>query len=227
MGPNGRKSFLTLEPVNLSLTEGTNIPPPPESPVKPASSRIDETQSKNLAETTPQTPELHASDSSKERADSLRTPLSPASTGRRASPRQGKPRKLFSLSNLRQSFSSSRTSLNVSRPSTENGRTHGAKRPTSPNASFSTNTSTGREARLQPDRKIKSNNWFKRKSGFLLNGGGDHGLASVQEGQRPSTDESRRARENSPAPLLPEIGTLSGGGLNGGGFGWDEKIARQ
>lgn len=235
-----RKSFLTLTPVNLSLTEGTNIPAPLESPPRspttdapsppapgggPLSSHPGSRN--NLNGASPPTPEPdteHMTKLSKERAESLRSsPMSPVSTGgHQRSPRQQGVRKLFSLNNLRNSFSSSRTSLSVSRPSTENRPQNGVKRSWSPSASPSTARSGIQQTTVQHDQK-KPDNWFKRKSSlFVL--GNDHVLASVDEDQRPSTRESKRQRDFSPAPLLPELESLSGGRLNNGDVGWDEHM---
>ena len=47
-------------------------------------------------------------------------------------------------------------------------------------------------------------------------------LDAVAEDSRPDMRESKRLKEFSPAPLLPEIGRLKGGNLGGGDLGWDE-----
>lgn len=47
-------------------------------------------------------------------------------------------------------------------------------------------------------------------------------LEAVEENGRPDTRESKRLREASSAPLLPEIAELGGGGTKGGDLGWDE-----
>jgi hypothetical protein len=57
---------------------------------------------------------------------------------------------------------------------------------------------------------------------FLLNGD----LDTVEEG-RPDTRESKRLKEMSPAPLLPDIGALGGGRITGGDLGWDEKAFKR
>ena len=45
---------------------------------------------------------------------------------------------------------------------------------------------------------------------------------------RPDTRESKRLKENtSPAPLLPEIGSLRGGRFSGGDLGWDEQAFKE
>ena len=73
-------------------------------------------------------------------------------------------------------------------------------------------------------REKKSGSWFKRKSSlFLLN----DELDAVDENQRPDTRESKRLKESSPAPLLPEIGSLGGGRISGGDLGWDEQAFKR
>ena len=169
----------------------------------------------------------------RERTDSFRTPTSPASAAQ-MSPTAQKPkgvRRLLSLTNLRSSFSSSRTSLSLPRQSNDTNPYHtvqSAKRPASPGAAssfapstFTTTTSTTATGTRPPLREKKSGNWFKRKSSlFLLNGNGE--LYTVGEEGRPDTRESKRLKEN-PAPLLPEIGQLKGGRISGGDLGWDER----
>lgn len=59
---------------------------------------------------------------------------------------------------------------------------------------------------------------------MFLNGGE---LEAVQENQRPDTRESKRLRETSPAPLLPELGALGAGKVGGGDLGWDEGSFRR
>ena len=73
-------------------------------------------------------------------------------------------------------------------------------------------------------REKKSGNWFKRKSSlFLLN----DDLDTVDESHRPDTRESKRLKESTPPPLLPEIGSLRGGRISGGDLGWDEQAFRR
>lgn len=53
---------------------------------------------------------------------------------------------------------------------------------------------------------------------------GHHALGTIGEDGRP---ESKRAREQSPPPLLPEIKSLAGGDLKDGEVEWDEKLFRK
>jgi hypothetical protein len=168
-----------------------------------------------------------------ERDNSFRTPTSPASAAQK-SPNAQRPkgvRKLLSLTNLRASFSSSRTSLSQPRASND---THPSHHQTPTSTSFQRPPSPGAASSLAPStivtvsggpplRQKKSGNWFKRKSSmFLLSGD----LDTVEEG-RPDTRESKRLKEMSPAPLLPDIGALGGGRITGGDLGWDEKAFKR
>lgn len=278
---NKRKSFLSLTPVDFSLTAGTNIPAPPDSPPhSPANSARPPTagggplsshppSQEDIPGAFPPTPEPEkehtvtkmssASETSqhqqppssdnRERSDSFATPGSPASNFQKpahpdAHKAQSKaPRKLFSLGNLRQSFSSSRTSLhsNYQRPSTDTSQpaySHSSgpqslKRPSSPSSSYSAQSS----AIPRPSatgRSRSGGNWFRRKSGMFSLGADNvqGGLDAVAEdqGTRPGTrDSNKRVKENhSPAPLLPEIGGLgTGGGLSGGDIGWNEEMFKK
>lgn len=144
--------------------------------------------------------------------DSFRRPLSPASnmmqsqtppplqTQRRDS--KGV-RKLLSLSSLRNSFSSSRTSLlmsssqSIERPSSrstdsskEQQTQQGVKRSASPAAAAAISASpTDDHPSTQPPlRKRKSQGWFRRKSSLFMFGEDGTMLDSVTEAQsRPGT----------------------------------------
>jgi hypothetical protein len=237
---NRKSYFLSVTPVNYSLTEGTNIPPPTETlqPPTPGGGPLSshpatppESEKESIAEDT-----MSPTDTNNDRTYSFRTPTSPASAAQlSSSPNAQRPkgvRKLLSLTNLRASFSSSRTSLSQPRASNDTHPSYATntntsyKRPASPGATSSLAPSTvvsvtgGRP----PLRQQKSGNWFKRKSSlFLLNGD----LDTVEEAGRPDTRESKRLKEMSPAPLLPDIGALRGGSITGGDLGWDEKAFKR
>lgn len=53
----------------------------------------------------------------------------------------------------------------------------------------------------------------------MINGDALH---EEDENQRPDTRESKRFKESSPAPLLPEIRSFGGGEL-----GWDEQFFKR
>jgi hypothetical protein len=171
-----------------------------------------------------------------EQTNRFQTPTSPASAAQHSSSpqdprRAGGVRKLFSLTNLRSSFSSSRTSLSIPRQSHDTHHQpqyqNGVKRPSSPSMASTTAASTTAPSSLasKPQlRQKKSGNWFKRKSGMF---GLDTELEAVDENQRPDTRESKRLKDTTPAPMLPEIGSLGGGTSIGGDLGWDERAFKR
>jgi hypothetical protein len=281
-----RKSFLTLTPIDFSLTDGTNIPAPPDTPPRspspiplarpptqgggPLSSHPTSAEDIRSA-TLPPTPDpeqevltkMSTSTSSNHdslRTDSFRTPDSPASAHNKkpSKAEQQKAgqsvRKLFSLNNLRNSFSSSRTSLQAQSPSAETS-------PQPPQAdSFRQRPASGHTITPQMRPRSKSGSWFKRKSSmFMFNGAGD--LDVVTE-DRPATESAQKAKEDynpapvravhsavpfrethssasseedyigapvvrSQKPLLPEIGALGNGNTSGGDLGWDEGMFKR
>lgn len=240
---NRQSYFLNVTPVNYSLTEGTDIPPPAPSPHRSPSLAEPPTPGGGPLSSHPTTPPSERGDDNKpstadtvtrDRSDSFRTPTSPASAAQ-MSPNAQRPkgvRKLLSLSNLRSSFSSSRTSLSLpkgsseAQPNSNQAPTSASsiRRPVSPGAasSLAPSMTTSTTVTGPPVRQKKSGNWFKRKSSlFLLNGD----LDTVEEG-RPDTRESKRLKE-SPAPLLPEIGALKGGRMSNGDLGWDEQAFKR
>lgn len=140
---------LSVQPINFSLTDGTSIPAPLESPPRsPGGSSLGRAPTPgggplSSHPTTPEdvmpgafppTPEPEK-DGRLERADtrqdSFRTPIYPASamnfpTGSSSSPEQQQRRpsgvrKLLSFNSLRSSFNSSRTSLQLPRESVSQG----------------------------------------------------------------------------------------------------------
>lgn len=244
-----RKSYLTLTPVNVSLTAGTNIPAPPDTPPKspallarpptagggPLSSHP--TSEDNIPQALPPTPEPEteapakvststSSDHNMDRTDSFNTPASPSSVHRNSpKPSEHKQtqsvRKLFSLNNLRQSFSSSRTSLHVARPSTETS-------PRQPQQESFVRPASQQPAAPQMRPRSKSGSWFKRKSSmFMFNGGAD--LDAVVEDRPATRDSAHKIKEEShtPAPLLPELNSLGAGTSNGGDLGWDDAMFKR
>lgn len=244
-----RKSYLTLKPIDLSLTAGTNIPSPLHTPPKsplgsarpptagggPLSSHP--TSADDIPGEFPPTPEpdnersakrssSSSSNTNMDRTDSFRTPASPSSPNRAPSKssdhKNSNVRKLFSLNNLRNSFSSSRTSLHAGRGSTDT-----APPPTQPEP----NKRTGSNA-PQMRQRSKSGSWFKRKSGmFMYNGPAD--LDAVVEDRPETRDSARNTKEDTmkedhnPAPLLPELKSLGNGTTNGGDLGWDEGMFKK
>ena len=52
-------------------------------------------------------------------------------------------------------------------------------------------------------------------------------LDTVDENTRPDTRESKRLKESSPAPLLPDLASLGGGRFSDGDLGWDEQAFKR
>lgn len=176
----------------------------------------------------------------------FKMPGSPASAAQNANQEYGSPRpgggrrsstgvrKLLSLSNLRSSFSSSRTSLAIPRSSNENQNQNpyapstyapstynpSLKRPSSPSMASTTastiNPSSPQQHHQPPNQlraKKSGGNWFKRKSGlFLLNNQTHHELDAVDEdaAYRPETGESNNKRIKPSAVAERERVTGSG-----------------
>ncbi|KAF2769569.1 hypothetical protein EJ03DRAFT_327175 [Teratosphaeria nubilosa] len=249
---------LSVQPVNFSLFAATGTPAPPASPPHSSHSSIARpptpgggpltshpTTPVDIAGAFPPTPEpehanLPMSKPKQQGQDGVfRVPASPPSAADSASQHIHSPepqrrpngvRKLFSMSSLRSSFNSSRTSLSLS-THTSDRQVHpltGMKRPSSPSMASTTASSIGGVALPRPElRKKKSASWFRRKSGmFTMNQDTGFGLDSVDENQRPDTRESKRVKE-APAPSLPQIGALRGGQLDGGNIGWDEGLFKR
>nr|OQO31122.1 hypothetical protein B0A51_02493 [Rachicladosporium sp. CCFEE 5018] len=267
---NTRASYLSLTPVNISLTAGTNIPTPdspPPSPnyfptITPYKSRPPTAGGGPLSshpttpeDTTPgawpRTPEADTKPSheSTTRVDSLNPPrstnsrIAPQSSASPPPPRDmgppppRGPRRLFSLTSLRTSFSASRTSL---RPSTPAQQPTSLKRPSSPTTSFAPSTTPSYTSTLpnqsRPQR-TKSGSWFRRKSGmFGLNDvaasssrleiSEPRPLGSLSEDfqpGRPGTGGSKRVKSShaSDVPTL-DVGFSNENGLGSGELGWDE-----
>ncbi|KAK4495967.1 hypothetical protein PRZ48_013235 [Zasmidium cellare] len=264
--------ILQVQPVDYSLTTGTNIPPPLESPTAtaphnlrlsrpptpgggPLSSHPTTTSMPGAFPPTPE-PEKDASsrptdttmssETNRDAADGFHTPTSPSSAqnnhdGLQDSPHARRPtgvRRLFSLSSLRQSFSSSRTSLSVNRPGSSYAvssygtynNTDSTPRSAVAPSIMSTTASTAQAPSMhsyKPNatlRKKRSSNWFKRKSGFFtMNEDGVLDVVSEDDGR----SGAKRFKESSQRlPMLPEISTLGGGDLNEGSLGWDERAFR-
>ncbi|KAI6838456.1 hypothetical protein KC342_g4052 [Hortaea werneckii] len=186
----------------------------------------------------------------------FKLPISPASASPAAQSPEEPPqnrrasgvRKLLSLSSLRSSFNSSRTSLSLpqqqpSEPSNyhpwQSSATQGTKRPASPSMA-STDTSTPDPQQPVPRHPLRSKksgtNWFKRKSSLFMMSS-DNLTELSDENSRPHTRESKRLKtaisdpmpippqepvikERTPPPVLPQIGNA----FNGGELGWDEDM---
>jgi hypothetical protein len=174
-----------------------------------------------------------------DRADSFRTPASPSSPSQKRSKGEQQKagqsvRKLFSLNNLRNSFSSSRTSLQAQNASAETS-------PRQPRVDPSSSPSSRQTITPQMRPRAKSGSWFRRKSGMFLMKEEEFGMDPVVEDKpavqgKPAVQERPASRnsieqtkvDHTPAPLLPEIGNLgSGGTTTGGDLGWDEGMFKR
>jgi hypothetical protein len=188
-----------------------------------------------------------SSNNDMDRTDSFRTPDSPASAKQKPS-QQKSVRKLFSLNNLRNSFSSSRTSIQTQNQHQNTSFAETSPQP--PQAESFKRPASGHTITPQARPRAKSGSWFKRKSSmFMFNGNGDLDVVSED---RPATmaESAKRVKEDhnpahnpmsvrnaqisapvqvahSPAPLLPEIGSLGNGNMGGGDLGWDEGMFKR
>ena len=241
-----RKSYLLyVTPVDYSLTDGTDIPAPQPAPSSPPRSPAPEiarppTPGRGPLNSHPATPDDFASlrtgsfkahekenmapttTADSDKADSFRTPNSPASAAQHtssSSPQQQarRPsgvRKLLSITNLRSSFSSSRTSL-IPRPSNDiasqapSAYAPSLKRPSSPSMASTTASTIHQpapprsqpqdqeDAQPQPRLRTKKSggNWFKRKSSmFMLNSTNELDEVDESDARRPDTRDSKRVK---------------------------------
>ena len=198
--PNGRFELPLLTPVHYSLTDGTDIPPPPESPI------IGE-----KAPTPPSNPEPSNASAATENGHSSaptaangvydgrgRTsqadvpPLSPASSARQSSIRR-----FLSRKSLNANYTNG-TDFNNSQENLSAGGM-----PPRPESSLSFS---------RPSMKKKSGSWFKRLTG---SGGVDRTSMIIEERENPLP-------KGPPPPKLPELSQLKskvdaddGGSLGG------------
>ncbi|KAJ6443935.1 hypothetical protein O9K51_02327 [Purpureocillium lavendulum] len=187
-----------------SITDGTNIPPPPASPVQevPTPPQTPPADKKELAvakKATPNGTDKPAASTTpngnlagtKRPADDA--PLSPAGSGR-----QGSLRRLFSRNMLNASYTEGRS------PLTGNGSVTNLARPESRGASS-----------VADDRKSKrSSGWFRRLRG------NDAKRSSLIFEDAPSTITAPSPKRPSgpPPPMIPELADLEN---DDGGLGYD------
>ena len=194
--PNGRFELPALAPINFNLTDGTNIPPPPDSPIedtplapKPAA----------------QTPPIATNGEIRQRSNANgeydgrgRTssydipPLSPASTTRPSSIRR-----FLSRKSLNANYNNGTTT------NTSNEDLTGIGRPDSPSSFFGS----------RPDAPKKSGSWFRRL--------GSSNRTSVIYENKP---EVKKVPMGPPPPKLPELNQLKSKVSEGdqGGFGGED-----
>ncbi|RFU30340.1 hypothetical protein B7463_g5966, partial [Scytalidium lignicola] len=196
---NGRFELPVLSPVNYSLTEGTDIPPPPESPVEeraPALPKIETTEepSTPIYDEHPLAAPTNGTYNGRGRLGSADGPLSPASSKRASSIRRFLSRKSLN------------SNYDETNGSSENLSPGGFQRPESAMSYASTRPSLTRK---------KSGNWFKRLGGSR---------ASVVYEDEPFNEKKAPIQKGPPPPKLPELSQLKAkiDGSDGGSLGGDD-----
>ncbi|KAH8816808.1 hypothetical protein F5884DRAFT_235297 [Xylogone sp. PMI_703] len=179
----GRYELPVLTPVNFSLTDGTDIPPPPESPIKetaPALPKIETTEepSTPIIEEHPVATPTNGTFNNRGRLGSVDGPLSPASSKRASSIRRFLSRKSLN-SNYDDANSSS-----------ENLSAGGFQRPESAMSFASAKPSLTRK---------KSGSWFKRLGG---------NRSSVVFEDESFIEKKAPIQKGPPPPKLPELNQL-------------------
>lgn len=200
----------TLTPINFSLTEGTNIPAPPESPpatprpptagrgplsshpttpngVPPSANGTENPLSKTTTNTSPSSP------------TESKGPLSPTQT---LSKRPGSVRRFLGLRSL------SSDSLNSSSLAAEHGR------PMSPATTVNTMASERQQQQPGLSRKKSGGSWFSRRKSAMFVGRVDEAdyLQRVQE-----EEKQEKKNKGPPPPTLPALEKLAPEGALGDG----------
>ena len=205
---------LTIEPIAFSLTDGTNIPPPPDSP--PARPPTPSGGPLSSHPTTPQNEGLKE-DASMGPPPAKKQAISPSQSGTSDEKRPSSVRKLLSLRSLRDKNRDSHYGTLGSpngKLSTDSHSPSHFSRPGSPYTTMSNDTNGSNASRARKRGSV----WFgsKRKSGFF-NGRIDENFANGGAVQPPE-------RRGPPPPTLPEFQefTSLNGALNGGSLGADD-----
>lgn len=173
---NGRFQLPQLAPVNFSLTDGTDIPPPPDSPVEekprpPTHLAIPQSTTTTTITTNGSLGVSTSTLGGNKRGRSDEPPLSPASTGRPSSIRR-----FLSKKSLNANFVAGANGIQ------EDAATIG--RPDS------------RASAMTDVNKKRSRSWFRRLSGSNL--GRSNSTAALS---RPVPEE----KKGPPPPKLPEL----------------------
>jgi hypothetical protein len=218
---------LTITPVIFSLTEGTTIPAPLDSPPR---TPVDG-QSANAENTAPETSQEKSSKSNGSTPDSKEAPLSPQSATSQGSQQQRKVngvRKFFSLRGSRH-HDSQHNKLHkehrnpVRSPDTAK-LSYDNSRPTSPLSATDAAQSVESDAAATTPITLKhkrSAGWFnsatgRRKSNLFVIGRLDERIAQDTE-----TSDQRKRKAGPPPPAIPELESF-GVGLDGGEIGGAE-----
>ena len=218
--------LLSIQPIDFSLTDGTDIPAPTTTP---SPSHL---QPQPYPHARPRTPSLHSIDCSESAAGDAGGagggPLTSHPTTSTPSTSPARPstltqsrahssvRKLLGLSSLRSSFGSSRLSLALPPASRAGSSSRGTERPISARDTGSVRgkraVSPGAMGAPPARRPRKSGGWMRRKSVLWFSaeadGGKEEALTSVRE-------DHREVPEAEKPPVLPEISI-------GVGLGWNE-----
>ncbi|KZF22698.1 hypothetical protein L228DRAFT_238615 [Xylona heveae TC161] len=186
-GAGNNYKLPSIQPVDYSLTAGTDIPPPESSPATPQSpGQLHDGRSSNEAN-------LTAKSGSSRPLTSLSAAPSSSSPTSSSSPSV---RKLLSLGSLNGAYTNPKdeagagknTSATTSTPSPQPGRNNLAMK--APSVASSSN---GSSTLLQPPSTIskrKSGNWFRRKSaswGHILSSSSDHHESKNQPTSSPAS----------------------------------------
>jgi hypothetical protein len=195
--PNGRFELPALAPINFNLTDGTNIPPPPDSPIEeeahPPPSKPVPAQIAPVIATNGQIKEATNANGEYDGRGRTSTfdkpPLSPVSSTRPSS--------------IRRFLSRKSLNANYTNGTNTNGSNEdltGIGRPDSPSSFFD-------------GRPKKSGSWFKRL--------GSSNRTSVIYENRP---EEKKVAKGPPPPKLPELNQLKAkvSENDEGGFGGDD-----
>lgn len=196
--PHGRFELPALTPINFNLTDGTDIPPPPDSPIEealpPPTKSVPQKTAPPIATSVQRNQAIHANGDYDGRGRTSTfdaPPLSPASPTRPSSIRR-----FLSRRSLNANYTNG-TNTNAS----EEDLT-GFGRPDSPSSFL--------DGKPKPKR---SGSWFKRL--------GSSNRTSVIYENKP---EVKKVPTGSPAPKLPELNQLKSkvSEKDQGGFGGED-----
>ena len=189
----GRFELPQLTPINYSLTDGTGIPPPPDSPVEehvPASAAKDASENSatngSQSATATNSSNGNAHDGQRGRTNTIdEPPMSPAS-----STRQGSIRRFLSRKSLNTNYTNG-TNTNASQEDLT-----GAARPESAMSFASQRPSLA---------KKKSGSWFKRLGS---SNGGKRTSIIYEDKKTASPAPAPPVKKGPPPPKLPELNQL-------------------
>ncbi|PQE28459.1 hypothetical protein CJF30_00008181 [Rutstroemia sp. NJR-2017a BBW] len=197
--PNGRFELPALAPINFNLTDGTDIPPPPDSPIEsvptPATRQSETHAAKTNGVNSTSTSTSHSqppANNEKPTPLRLRTPSDANQHNPNSPTRPNSIRKFLSRKSLNNNYTNGNGATNTS-----NEDLSKMGRPDSPSSFLSTKPSI---------MKRKSGSWFR---GF----GSSSSNASKRASTSPVLQESAKVNEDRrpmgpPPPKLPELNQL-------------------